>query len=51
MDSAFLERLWAKVDKRGPDECWPWQARRSPKGYGDIAGPAGKSMLAHRAVW
>ncbi len=18
------ERFWAKVDRRGPDECWPW---------------------------
>jgi hypothetical protein len=20
------ERFWSKVDKRGPDECWPWLA-------------------------
>ena len=19
-----LQRFWEKVDKRGPDECWPW---------------------------
>lgn len=19
-----LDRYWAKVDRRGPDECWPW---------------------------
>jgi len=24
----------AKVDKRGPDECWPWTAYRDPNNYG-----------------
>lgn len=28
------ERFWAKVDKRGPDECWPWTATGNQKGYG-----------------
>lgn len=28
------QRFWAKVDKRGPDECWPWLAYRKPEGYG-----------------
>ena len=30
------ERFWQKVDKKGPDECWPWTAAvRNPKeGYG-----------------
>lgn len=23
------ERFWKKVDKRGPDECWPWLASTS----------------------
>jgi len=21
----IAKRFWAKVDKRGPDECWPWK--------------------------
>jgi hypothetical protein len=29
-----LERFWEKVDKRGPDECWPWLAERNENGYG-----------------
>lgn len=30
------QRFWAKVDKRGTDECWPWTAavRNSAEGYG-----------------
>ena len=27
-------RFWAKVDKQGPDDCWPWLAYRNEKGYG-----------------
>lgn len=23
------ERFWAKVERRGPDECWPWIATRN----------------------
>lgn len=29
-------RYWAKVDVRGPDECWPWLAFRVERGYGKI---------------
>lgn len=29
------ERFWAKVDRRGPDECWPWLgAKNKNEGYG-----------------
>jgi hypothetical protein len=27
-------RFWAKVDRRGDDECWPWTATTNRKGYG-----------------
>lgn len=30
------DRFWKKVDKRGPDECWPWIAARFENGYGAI---------------
>ena len=28
------ERFWAKVEKLGDDDCWPWMASRFPGGYG-----------------
>lgn len=30
------QRFWAKVDRRGPDECWPWTATINRYGYGRI---------------
>ena len=30
-----LASFWDRVDRRGPDECWPWKGRRqSGDGYG-----------------
>lgn len=43
-------RLLARLDVRGPDECWEWQGHRNPKGYGQIAGPSGL-LLTHRAAY
>ena len=40
----LLARFWAKVDRRGPDECWPWLGGHTAEGYGRIAiGGAGAS--------
>lgn len=45
------ERFWAKVDRRGPDECWNWTAAVNDSGYG-VMRPAGQhsgpSLRAHR---
>jgi hypothetical protein len=48
-----LARFWAKVDRRGPDECWPWKAmcrggRRRGKGYGLFAVTTGVMVVASR---
>lgn len=30
------QRLWSKVQKEGPNECWEWQAGKNKLGYGQI---------------
>src|ERR1700748_2150789 len=51
----LVERYWKKVDKRGPDECWPWTGARNETGYGSISQylpPNWKRrLLAHRVGW
>jgi hypothetical protein len=42
----LAERFWAKVDRRGPDECWPWLGSRHGDGYGEIS-VDGKLRPAH----
>jgi hypothetical protein len=42
-----VARFWARVDIRGPDECWPWNGRRSDRGYGEY-GLSDKTWRAHR---
>jgi hypothetical protein len=45
------ERLWSKIDRRGPDECWPWIARaRNARGYGLISVGL-TNRPAHRVVY
>lgn len=44
------ERFWAKVDKRGPDECWPWIGFCKPSGYGQFWWD-GTMRQAHRVAW
>jgi hypothetical protein len=48
----LAERFWEKVDKRGPDECWEWQAGRVRNGYGRIGTGVGREIDgAHRVSW
>ena len=30
------ERFWEKVDRRGPNDCWPWQGGGKKDGYGSF---------------
>jgi DNA-binding XRE family transcriptional regulator len=54
-DRASLERLearfWSKVDVRGEDECWPWEAGRYSAGYGSFAVTHTLSRGAHRVAY
>ena len=44
------ETLWSKVDKRGPDECWPWKGVVEKSGYGRTwIGDVG--YYAHRVIF
>lgn len=44
------ERFMAKVDQRGPDECWLWQASKTGNGYGQFFLDDAK-IVAHRVSW
>jgi hypothetical protein len=47
-------RFWSKVAKRGPDECWEWQASLNQAGYGQFAVVTTRPKRndrAHRVSW
>ena len=46
----LADRFWEKVDKRGPDECWPWTAATS-KGRGVIASGRDNPWIGLSAPW
>lgn len=48
MGSITRERFWAKVDRRGSDECWEWKAARDENGYGRFGVAEGDVRLPHR---
>lgn len=50
--TAVEERFWAKVDRRGPNDCWEWKAGLFPDGYGVFnLSPAQRNARAHRVAW
>lgn len=47
------DRLWSKVEKAAPDQCWEWKGYRNPLGYGQV-GRGRRSdglCLTHVAAW
>lgn len=36
LNTKQLQRFWSRIDKRSPDECWPWTGYRIRQGYGSI---------------
>lgn len=49
-DLKVAARVWSKVDRRAPNQCWPWTGSRIRTGYGRI-GVDGKNAFANRVVW
>lgn len=49
----LAERLWSRVAKAGPDDCWPFTGPLSRKGYGKISlgGAKGSIVGAHRVAY
>lgn len=45
-----IQNFWAKVEKRGPDECWLWKAAKTIHGYGNF-GTKPTYVFAHRFSW
>lgn len=45
-----LEDVWRYVEKRGPDECWPWTSNKTGGGYGSFTVNY-KGYKAHRIVY
>lgn len=33
-----VQRFWNKVERGGPDDCWPWTGSATPQGYGWLRG-------------
>ena len=45
------ERFWSKVDVRGKDDCWEWQASKTVHGYGQISIRHATPVRASRLAW
>lgn len=46
-----VERFWESLDKRGPDECWPWLRGSLPSGYGLFKARSYVQVYAHRYAY
>ena len=54
INQAALKRFWAKVNVRGDDECWEWQASIMNSGYGQFGIRKNNRYTmasAHRLSW
>lgn len=50
--ASVVDRFWAKVERMGQNECWPWKGTRDKYGYGRLANfPKGSPLKAYRVSW
>ena len=47
----IAERVARLVDRRGPDECWPWTGTIQKCGYGGFDGKRYGVTKGHQAAW
>lgn len=45
------QKLWSRVTKGAPDDCWIWTGATNNKGYGLLGKDAGATFTAHRASY
>ncbi len=45
------DRLWPKVQRGEPGECWNWLGAKNGNGYGRIAAETGRRVYPHRVAW
>ena len=50
MTNVNVKRFWNKVDIRGDNDCWEWNAHRDKNGYG-VFWLGNKNRRAHRIAW
>ncbi len=49
--ATLLERVWNKVEKRGPEDCWLWTGGVGQKGQPTISGPGKTTASPRRILW
>ena len=50
MDEKRIALFWSHVERRGPEDCWPWTGARNERGYG-VGWTGKRTRLAHRIAW
>lgn len=50
---SLADRLWGNVERRGPNECWPWIGKLTDDGYGRISrgGRKAERIGVHKATY
>lgn len=49
----IIEKFHSRVERKGPDECWPWLGSTDKDGYGQLAvrDPKRRTLKAHRLAY
>jgi hypothetical protein len=50
-DVPFEDWYWSFVERKGPDECWPWLRGLDHGGYGRMKDKESNEEKSHRIAW